>query len=250
MIEIALLVTSILCGMMNAVAGGGVLFVLPVLLFSGLSPLSAAMTTTLVAFPGAGASAYGYRKDLKRAPKRYFWLIIPCAIGGGIGAYLLTKTPAATFESILPWLVLFSVLLFAFQPQLHAHIHKPKHMRKTSPLLLLTLFLFPVALYGGYFGAGFGFIVLAILSFTHLKNMLQINGMKNIIVLGISAVCMVIYSLSGHVVWSYAPLLITGSMIGGMLGSLIAHHISPHASRAAVVSTGFSVVGMLFLKVF
>ncbi len=250
MIEIALFTTGILCGMVNAVAGGGILFVFPVMLAAGLSPLTAVMTSTFAGWPGALMSAQGYRKDLKKVPKYYFSLIIPCIVGAGVGAYTLTRTPGSTFEYILPWLVLLSVLLFAFQPQLHRHIHRPAHMRKTSPLLLLALFILPVSIYGGYFGAGFGFIILAIFSFTKLKNMLQINGMKNVMAAAISLTCAITFTLVGGIAWEYALAPLIGSMIGGFIGARLAHHISPRASRGAVVSTGFAVVGMLFFKVF
>jgi uncharacterized protein len=249
MIETALFVTGILCGMVNAVAGGGILFVFPVLLAAGLSPLSAAMTSTFAGWPGALTSVQGYSKDLKKVPKHYFWLIVPCALGAGTGAYILTRTPHSTFETILPWLILFSVLLFTFQPQLHKHIHKPKHMRKTSPLLLLALLLLPVALYGGYFGAGFGFIVLAILSFTKLKTIYQLNGMKNVMAASISFTCAVTFTLTGGIAWEYALAPLAGSLLGGFIGARVAHRLSPHVSRAAVVSTGFCVVGLLFFKV-
>lgn len=248
--EIALFIAGILCGMVNAVAGGGILFVFPVLLAAGLSPLTAAMTGTFAGWPGALMAVQGYRKDLKKVPTYYFLLIIPCIIGTSIGAYTLTRTPGATFEYILPWLVLFSVLLFAFQPQLHRRIHRPTHMKKTSPLLLLALCILPVSIYGGYFGAGFGFIILAIFSFTKLKNILQINGMKNVMAVAISLTCTVIFTLNGTIAWEYVLALLLGSMIGGFIGSRLAHRVSPHASRGVVVSTGFAVVGMLFFKIF
>ncbi len=250
MIEIALFTTGILCGIVNAVAGGGILFVFPVLLAAGLSPLTAAMTSTFAGWPGALMSAQGYSKDLRRAPKQYFWLVVPCVAGAAVGAYTLTQTPPTTFETIVPWLILFSVLLFAFQPQLHKHIHRPAHMRQTSPFLLLALALLPVAVYGGYFGAGFGFIVLALMSFTHLKNIYQINGMKNVISAAISFTCAITFTLNGGIAWEYALAPLFGSMLGGFIGARLAHHLSPHVSRTAVVSTGLCVVGLLFFKVF
>lgn len=250
MIEIALFIAGILCGTVNAVAGGGILFVFPVMLAAGLSPLTAAMTSTFAGWPGAIMSAQGYANDLKKAPKRYMWLVVPCAIGAGIGALTLSRTPGTTFETILPWLVLFSVLLFAFQPQLHKHMHRPTHLRKNSPFILLMLLIFPVALYGGYFGAGFGFIILAILSFTKLKNIYQINGMKNIMAASISLTCAFTFTLTGGIAWEYALAPLFGSMIGGFIGARLAHRISPHASRTAVVGTGFAVVGTLFFNVF
>lgn len=250
MIETALFVTGILCGMVNAVAGGGILFVFPVLLAAGLSPHTAAMTSTFAGWPGALMAVHGYSKDLKKAPKQYFWLIIPCMLGAAIGASTLTRTPPVMFETILPWLILLSVSLFAFQPRLHRYIHKPKHLRKTSPIVLLGLLIFPMAMYGGYFGAGFGFVVLALLGFTKLKNIYQINGMKNIMAATISLTCAVTFALAGGIAWKYALIPLLGSLLGGFIGARLAHHLSPHVSRTAIVGTGFCIAGMLFFKVF
>ncbi len=149
MIDVALLIAGVLAGITNAVAGGGVLFVFPVLLVAGLSPLTAAMTSTLAGWPGGLMSAYGYRKDLARVPQNYFWLIVPAVTGAALGSILLVRTPSSFFNAILPWLILLSVALFAFQPQLHRYIHRPAHLRNASPLVVLALLLFPVTLYGG-----------------------------------------------------------------------------------------------------
>lgn len=250
MLEIILVLSGVAAGLVNAVAGGGVLFVFPVLLFAGVSPLAAAMTCTFAAWPGSVMSVFGYRKDLAKVPKQYFWLIVPCVFGGGIGATLLASTSNNTFEMILPWLILLAVLLFAFQPQLHRYIHRPVHLRNTSPFTLLMLLLVPVALYGGYFGAGFGFIVLAILGFTRLKNVYQINGMKNLITASIAFTGGVVFTLAGGVAWEFVPLPLLGSLAGGLLGSRLAHHMSPHLTRAVVVVIGLFVVGSLFVDVY
>lgn len=250
MIEIALFITGIIAGLVNAIAGGGILFVLPVLLLAGVQPLVAAMTCSLISVPGLVAAVFGYRKDLKKVPRSFAWLAVPCAIGGIAGAFLLVNTPSTTFERILPWLVLMAVLLFAFQPQLHRHIHKPAHMRKTSPMIILGVLLILVSLYGGYFGAGFGFILLALLSFTKLKSGFQINGMKNLLAVAIAGSCSAIFLVFGEVNIHYALAPMVGTMIGAYLGTLLAHRISPHATRTAIIGSGAVVVTLLFVDVF
>lgn len=246
MIEIALVLTGIIAGCVNAVAGGGILFVFPVLLMAGLSPLAAAMTCSFAGWPGALASATGYRKDLRKVKRKYFWLVLPAVAGAAIGSYALLNTSHATFETLVPWLVLASVALFAFQPHLHHYIHKPRHMRKNSPFILLMLLIFPVSIYAGYFGAGFGFILLAILGFTKLKNVYQINGMKNVMAASISIVCGLLYSTSGLIAWDYVLYPLIGSIIGGFIGSHLAHKMSPHTTRTVVISMGLFVVSSLF----
>lgn len=246
MIETALVVTGIIAGMCNAVAGGGILFVFPVLLMAGLQPLAAAMTCSFAGWPGAFMSAIGYRKDIKKVPTNYFWLVIPAIMGAAVGSYALMHTSHETFKVVLPWLILASVALFAFQPQLHHHIHRPAHLRKTSPFLLLATLILPVSIYAGYFGAGFGFILLAILGFTKLKNVYQISGMKNVMTAFISLSCAIIYSTSGLIAWHLVLYAMVGSLIGGFIGSRMAHRISPHATRTVVVTMGIFVVSVLF----
>lgn len=246
MIETALFVTGIIAGCVNAVAGGGILFVFPVLLLAGVSPLAAAMTCSFAGWPGGVMSAIGYKKDLKKVPQKYFWMVFPAVGGAIIGSYALMHTSHETFETIVPWLVLASVALFAFQPQLHRYVHKPHYLRKNSPFILLLLLVFPISIYAGYFGAGFGFILLAIFGFTKLKNVYQINGMKNVIGASISLSCGIIYSTSGLIAWHYVLYPLVGSIVGGFLGSHLAHRLSPHATRTVVVSMGLFVVGSLF----
>lgn len=249
MLEIALLIAGLLFGVANSVAGAGSLFLLPVyLLGAQLAPLTAVMTSVVVAWPGALTSAIGYRKDLTKVPKHFFLLVIPAIIGAGFGSYLLAHTPSNIFENVLPWLVLSSIALFVFQPKLHKYIRKPARLRSTPPIVLLSLVLFPTAFYGGYFGAGFGFIVLAVLSFTKLKNIYQINGMKNIIGLSISGVCAIVFAMFGTVAWQFVLLPIIGTIIGGFTGAQLAYRLSPQTTRLAIVGIGLVVVGILFVR--
>ena len=173
---------GIVVGSMNAIAGGGMLIGFPVMLAYGLSALTANATTGSVVLPGQLASAFGYRNYLRKTPKKYLWLLVPCLLGAPVGAYILRNTPSSRFEEFVPWLILFAVGLFAFQPFLHAYLHK--HMRTRSkrvkPLVIIGFGLLPVAIYGGYFGAGLGFIMLAFLGFTKIHDAHQMNAMKNV----------------------------------------------------------------------
>jgi uncharacterized protein len=245
MIDIALFLAGVMAGTVNAIAGGGVLFVFGGLLFAGLSPLAAATTTSVTTWPGALMATWGYRKDIRKIHRRYFMLVIPTAIGATIGATLLINTPSTAFERIIPWLILVSVLLFAFQPQLHRYIHKPAHLRIKSPFVGLVFLLILTALYGGYFGAGFGFIVLALLSFTHLKNVYQINGLKNLITASISLACMCVFALTERIEWSYVLWPTVGAIIGGFMGAKLAHRLSPHITRVVVISIGLILFCLL-----
>lgn len=242
MIELLLLFAGVLLGAANAVAGAGTLFLLPVYLLAGLSPLSAAMSSVAAAWPGALTSLVGYHKDLKRVPRSYFYLIIPGVIGAALGSWLLAHTPGGTFAAILPWLVLVSVAFFAFQPQLHNHIHRPASLRAASPFIILAVLLLPIGFYAGYFGAGFGFIVLAVLGFTQLRTIFQINATKNLISLAIALTSTVVFAIWGDVAWHLVFWPIIGSLIGGFVGARLAHHLPPRLIRAVIISLGLLVV--------
>jgi uncharacterized protein len=245
MTDIVLFIAGLLAGIVNAIAGGGVLFVFGAFLYAGLSPLTAAMSTSATTWPGALTAVYGYKKDIRKVKKKYFLLVIPAIFGACLGSWALVKTPGATFETIVPWLVLASVSLFAFQPQLHRHIHEPAHLRIKSPFSILLVLLFITALYGGYFGAGFGFIILALLSFTHMKNVYQINGMKNLMAASISISCMTVFAVWGDIAWGSALIPIVGAIIGGFIGSKVAHHLSPHITRIVVIGIGIILFAAL-----
>lgn len=245
MIELLLFAAGLLLGIANAIAGAGTLFLLPVYILAGLTPLNAAMTTVATAWPGSISSLIGYRKDLAKVPRPFFYLALPCAVGAILGSYLLAHTPSSTFEVILPWLVLASVLLFAFQPQLHTYIHRPAHLRAASPFVILAVILFPVSFYAGYFGAGFGFIVLAILGFTKLKTIYQINGTKNFISVVIALTCTIVFIIYGDIAWHLMPLPLIGSILGGWLGAKLAHRLSPHITRTVIITVGLGVIASL-----
>lgn len=245
---ILLLVAGFAAGAINAVAGGGILIVFPALIAAGLSPLTANITSNLIVWPAALASAHEYRKDLSKTSRSYYLLLVPCFAGAGLGIFLLQHTSSALFDKIVPWLVLSAVLLFIFQPQLHKHIHRPARLRKASPLAFVGIGLFFAAIYGGYFGAGFGFIMLALLGFTKLKNVYQIVGLKNLASGGMAIIASLYFAITGGIAWEYGLIAVTGAIIGGHVGARWAHHISPHLVRAVIVAIGLVLVTITFAR--
>jgi len=238
--DILLFLMGIVVGGMNAIAGGGLLLGFPVLLASGLTALAANATGNIVVLPGQLASAYGYRKYLKTVPKRYILLLIPCVAGALLGAYLLRKTPGSSFEKFVPWLLLVAVGLFAFQPFLHKHLHR--HMKSKQkpikPLVWIGLALFPLAIYGGYFGAGFGFVILAFLGFTNLKDIHQMNAMKNVAAGVICVLSVLVLARGDFINWHAGLMMGAGSAVGGFSGAYLAQKISSHAIRIFVIIIG------------
>ena len=250
--ELLLFLTGIIVGSMNAIAGGGMLLGFPVLLAAGLSPLTANITGNLVILPGQLTSAFGYRRYLGKLPARYLILLLPCVIGGAGGALLLRHTSNARFQELVPGLILFAVLLFAFQPILHFHLRKhiSQRSRNLRRLLVIAVALLPTAFYGGYFGPGFGFIMLAFLSFTKLHDIHQINGLKNLAGVSIATVS-ILCLFSTHLInWPLGLAMAAGNGLGGYAGARLSQRFSSHAVRIVVIAIGFSAAAYLAFRAY
>lgn len=250
--NIILFFVGVTVGGMNAIAGGGILLAFPVMLATGLSPLVANITSNIVVLPGSLSSAYGYRKYIRKVRRRYIFLLIPCLVGSTVGALILRNTSSTHFEQLVPGLVLFAVVLFAFQPFLHLHLHRHIKAKRTAlkPLVLISLALLPVAIYGGYFGAGFGFIMLAFLGFTKLHEIHQMNGLKNL-----ASACIAIMSIiclfSTHLInWHAGLIMATGGLMGGYYGSKLTQKFSTHAIRIIVILIGMSTAAYLAFRTY
>lgn len=248
---IVLFGAGLVAGLVNSVAGGGALLMYPLLFSFGLPPIMTNATIAASIWPGALSSAYGYRKYIRKLPKFYFLLLIPCVVGAVIGASILRRTPDRNFQLIVPWLVLFAVILLALQPKIHELLRK-RH-KKSKKLSLVNMFVIAiailgVAIYGGYFGAGFGIIMLALLGFTKLTDIHQMNGLKNLSAVCISLVAS-IYFVHYHLVdWHYIPPLLIGAVIGGYIGSTYSYKLPNKLIRLIIVISGLAVAAVLFIK--
>src|SRR4051794_27366755 len=192
-----IIVISAVAGVMNAIAGGGTLLTFPALVGLGISPIVANATSTVALWPGAVSSMWGYRDELAGSSRWAAGFAIPSLIGGGIGAWLLLRTPPARFAALVPWLVLGATALFIAQPYVVRVIQRRRWERigdgdladdrrtvdrtatgrLPSPAVLVWQFF--VGVYGGYFGAGVGILMLAVLGFMGLSNIHRMNGLKN-----------------------------------------------------------------------
>lgn len=238
--DILLFLLGIFTGGMNAVAGGGGLVNFPTLLAVGLSAVGANATANVVTLPGQITSAWGYRKYLRTVPKQYVLLLLPCTAGAIIGAFILRNTSSKQFGNLVPGLIVIAVLLFALQPYLHLHIrrHLKSRVKRLKPLLFIGLALFPLSIYGGFFGAGLGFVVLALLGFTKLADIHQMNGMKNVAGVVIAAVDVVVLSHGPFINWHYGLVMAAGSAVGGYGGARVAQKFSTHVMRIIVIAIG------------
>lgn len=248
MVTIILLLAGFLAGAVNSIAGGGALLAFPALLYAGLTPLSANITGNLVVWPGSLGAVKGNRKDLKKLPKKYFTLLVPCIAGGFIGILALNSTSGETFNAIVPWLVTTTVAIFILQPYLQKHIKRPAHMRPQVSLAIVWLGVFAVCIYAGYFGLGAGLILLTLFGFTSIKTIYQMIGLKNLSVFCVTIMGTLFFATSDHMAWKHGLTMAAGSILGGYTGARFAHKISAHSIRLLVGSVGIAVAVVAFIK--
>jgi uncharacterized protein len=243
MTDVLLLLTGVIVGAMNAIAGGGMLIGFPVLMATGMPALVANATSSIVVLPGLLSAAFGYRKYIKKIPRRYLLLAIPCVLGAALGTVFLRRISMEDFQEIIPGLILFALVLFIFQPFLHnhthRHIHGPKrHRDKWAPLVLLGLAFFPLAIYGGFFGTGFGFIMLAFLGFTKLHEIHRMNALKSLLASVITCTTLLSLGSTGLIDWRHGLVMGFGNLVGGYAGAHSAQKVSSHAIRIVVIAVG------------
>ena len=199
--------SAALAGMINSVAGGGTLLTFPILIWLGQSPIVANATSTAALWPGSAGGMWGYREELRRSTPRLFWLMIPSVLGGIAGAVLLKQTPPGVFARLVPFLILFATLLFMAQSAVQRWIRVSESQPSSvTPgwLVGAGLFQFAVAIYGGYFGAGIGILMLTALALLGLTDIHQMNGLKTLFAMCINGLAAAYFMLSGLIEWNVA----------------------------------------------
>lgn len=237
-------------GAMNSVAGGGTLLTFPTLIWLGLNSVSANATSTVAIWPGSLGGMVGYRRELKGVDSRLLWLAVPSLVGGITGALLLKFTPPAIFDKLVPWLILFATLLFLVQGPIQKRLGGGGAGQKHSLHWLAGAFVFQflVAVYGGYFGAGIGILMLAALSILGIADIHQMNGLKNFFALCINGVAAIYFIVAGMVSWPFVLVMAVGAILGGVLGAGIARKLGRTFVRTVVICIGFGMALSLFLK--
>jgi uncharacterized membrane protein YfcA len=222
----------------------------PVLLFVGMPALAANATANIITLSGQVTSSIGYRKHLKKLPLSYLLLMIPCAVGASIGAYILRRTTNSNFELIAPILIMIAVALFIFQPYVHSRLYRHTDSKKhrSGPPIFIYVLVFPLAIYGGYFGAGFGLVMLAILSLTKLKDIHEMNGLKNLTAMAIALVSIAVLFNSHLINWHYGLIMSIGTAIGGYAGARLAQRFSLKFIRIFVILIGIATAVYLATK--
>jgi uncharacterized protein len=243
MMQTALLIVSaVLGGAVNAVAGGGSFFTFPALAFVGLPLVVANATSTLAVWPGGIASAIAYRRDLRGEGRLLLGLSLVSAAGGVAGALLLVYTPPLWFERLVPVLLLVATLLFAFGGRLTASLRSKGREDARAGLVRLAAAQLLISIYGGYFGGGMGMMMLAAYTLFGMDDIHRMNGIKAVMAVAINAAALVAFVAKGVVAWQPGLLMIVGAMVGGFGGASLARHVSPRWVRRLIIVIGFVLV--------
>lgn len=230
----------------NSVAGGGTLITFPALLAVGLPPLDANLSNNIALFPGTAAAAWSERSALRGQGARLPWAVLPAVLGGVVGAGLVLATGAASFEKLVPWLILAATLLVAFGPRLKAWAHARLAGQAGENRPGLAAASAVGSLYAGYFGAGQGLVYLALLAFALPDALPRINALRQAITLAAKGAALACFVVSGHVVWPAAIAMALGSALGGGVAGRFATRISPAFLRGAVTVIGLGVAAIYF----
>jgi uncharacterized protein len=236
-------------GMINSVAGGGTLLSFPTLVWLGRDPILANATNAVALWPGSLAAMYGFRHSLGQSRRWLVLLGIPSVIGGFVGAVLLLRTPSRTFSAVVPWLILMATALLAAQEPIGRWLKQsqsgpPSHRWWAGAIAFQLL----VALYGGYFGAGIGIMMLAALSLLRLTDIYQMNGLKNFFGMCINAVAATWFAWSGAILWGDAATMALGAIAGGYGGAGLARKAGPKVVRSAAVFVGLAMAVSLLVR--
>jgi uncharacterized membrane protein YfcA len=241
-------VASFLAGALNTVAGGGSFLSLPALINtlrgSGLGSISAQATNNVALWPGQVTSVIAYREDLQRHSKRLFALSVASFVGGLIGAILLVITPSSRFLYLLPWLLLFAAVMFVLSEPLGRWLQTRGNARQSD--LWLNVGMVVVSVYVGYFGAGGGFLVMALFGLCGVTNIHEMNALKVATAVVSIGIAVVVFIFSGKVAWSYCGLMAVLAAIGGYVGARYSKRINPKWMRRIVASIGFVTAAYFF----
>jgi uncharacterized membrane protein YfcA len=240
---------AIAAGMVNAIAGGGTLITFPVLTALGVPAIAANVTNTVSLCPGYLGGSWAQSKDLKGQKTRIL-LLVPAAILGGIaGGILLLVTGERLFRSLVPWLILFASILLAIQEPLRKKLIKKQPSAKSvSGIAGSTIAIVPAAVYGGYFGAGLGVILIATLGLLHEDSLIRLNALKQLLSLSVNVAAAFFFVFSGHVYWLVAAIMAVCALFGGMAGGKLAGKFSPVVLRWVIVTIGVTVAVIYFIS--
>ena len=242
---VGILAAGVAAGTINTIVGSGSLITFPALLAFGYPPVVANVTNTIGLAPGNASGAYGYRHQLRGQGRRIVELGAVALLGGVTGGLLLMLLPADAFDRIVPVLILTAVVLIAIQPRL-ARWMAARRSNGHSAGVPLFMAVFGCSVYGGYFGAAQGVILIAALGIFLQDDLQRLNAVKNVLVMLVNAVAAVLFILIAPIAWPAAGLLAVGSILGGQLGASIGTRLPAPLLRVLIMVVG-TVVGIRLL---
>jgi uncharacterized protein len=245
---ILLAVAAFGAGVVNAIAGGGSLLSFPALLFTGMPSVAANATNTVAIWPGTVSSTWAYRKYIGEERRRAIVLALPSLLGGLAGSVLLLHTPQRAFDVVVPWLILFAAGLLALQGPVARFVARRIPMTGDRVPASLWVIQLLISVYGGYFGAGIGILMLAAMAIFLPDTLQHANALKVLFAMLINGIAAVYFLFAGAVHLPEAALMMGASVVGGLAGAHLAQRLPAAALRWAVVAYAVVVAGRLFLK--
>ena len=258
MILCLLFLTALVAGAINSVAGGGTLLTFPALIWAlkhganddtGTCEVIANATSTVAIVPGSLASAWAYRRELRQCSRWLFILLLPSLVGGTLGSLLVMRLPESYFANLVPWLILTAALLFLAQPLFVKLMGFRYDNAPAGSIVLLALatWQFFVAVYGGYFGAGMGIVMLGTLGLMGLNDIHQMNAVKAFLAVCINGMAVAVFVIEGKVDWLTGITMAVAAMLGGYLGAA-RRRLNQEMVCWIVVVIGFGLAAFFFYK--
>jgi uncharacterized protein len=245
----ALAASGLMAGFINAVAGGGTFFTFSALLLTGLPSTIANATSAVGVTPANIASTWAYLPELKAHASRFKTLLALSILGGAAGSFLLMSMEAAHFRAMVPWLLLAATALFAASPWLKKRFKPdPMHVKSWPSKLLGRLFQLVVSIYGGFFGAGMGIVMLAGLSLSENEDFHTLNALKNLLATLIQLVAIVLFIMNGIVDWTSAFIIMAFATGGGWLGVKWSRRVNHKTIQYFVIASGVILSMIFFIK--
>ncbi len=249
-----LFLAAAIAGTLNAVAGGGTFISFPALLATGVPAVEANATNTVALWPGLAASTGAYLKRLDVPRRLLIPLVLTSVVGGFAGSELLLKTPQQVFLRLVPWLLLGGTLLFAFGNQIRALAGRRSLLedwRQASwgVITAVSFIELLIGIYGGYFGAGIGFITLGMLTALGMRDIHAMGALRTLLAVVINAAAVLIFIVAGAVLWPQCLVMVAGATAGGWLGAHFAQKADPVRVRRVVIAIGLAMTAYYFIKV-
>lgn len=252
---------AMLGGGLNAVAGGGSFVSFPMLTFLGVPGTNASATNTMALWPGSVASVGAYRRELRQQDRaQAIMLILICLAGGSLGSILLLVTPEQVFTNMIPFLLLLATCLFAFGGNLTRALRERMNRKDSEGntldkpnfvgLLGIAYLQLAISIYGGYFGAGIGIMMLAVLTLMGMENIHIMNGLKTLLASFINGMSIIIFIFGGVIYWPQAVIMIIGAIVGGYGGAALALKLDPKLVRRFVLVVAVTMTLIYFARTF